>query len=66
MNDILKPTNKKFKIKQFEDKFKEDMVKRWLEQFDSMWEVKKLDERLTALNELKQQQKLKGHNEKAW
>lgn len=66
MNDILKPTNKTFKLKQFEDKFKADMIKKWHEEFDTMWETKQLVTRIATLNELKKQHQLKGSNEKAW
>lgn len=66
LNEIVKSTNKTLKLKQFEDKFKTDMIKKWHEEFDTMWETKQLDRRLAALNELKQQYKLMGPNEKAW
>ncbi|XP_055320990.1 uncharacterized protein LOC129577620 [Sitodiplosis mosellana] len=66
LNDIIKPTNKTLKLKQFEDKFKADMIKKWHEEFDTLWETKQLEQRLTKLNELKQQHKPKGPNEKAW
>lgn len=66
MSDILKPQNTKFKLKQFEDKLKRDMHTKWIEEFEIIWETKKLDERITVLNSLKQEYKQKGLINKAW
>lgn len=66
MNDIFKPTNVTFKRKKFEDKFRADMVDRWLEQYRSIWESKFLDKRLTFLDEHNQQYSGDGPSKKAW
>ncbi|XP_031616494.1 uncharacterized protein LOC116336650 [Contarinia nasturtii] len=65
--DVLQPTVKTHKIKApIINKFKDDMINKWTEKFDTMWETKHLDERITALNELKQQYELNTPNNKAW
>lgn len=66
MNDILRPQNTKFKLKQFEDKLKRDMLAKWIEEFETMWEARKLGEQLTTLNSLKQEYKQNGSISKAW
>lgn len=66
LNDILKQSNTKFKPHRFESKFKADMLEKWNDEFNIMWEANKLTERLTTLNALKQQQQQSGTIGKAW
>lgn len=66
MNDVLKQANTKFKPQKCADKFKTDMLDKWIDEFDTLWETKKLNERLTTLNALKQQHRQNGVIEKAW
>lgn len=66
VSDVLKQANTKFKPQKCEEKFKTDMLDKWIDEFDTMWETKKLNERLTTLNALKQQHRQNGVIEKAW
>lgn len=66
MNDILKTTNTTFKTKNIADKFKADMDEKWLDEFKTIWETKKVHERLTLLNAKKQQLKQDNSTDKAW
>lgn len=66
VNDILKTSNTTFRPKKFEDKFKSAMVDKWIEEFNTVWESKKLHERLTILNAKKLQLKQDGAGDKAW
>lgn len=66
LNEILKQSNTKFKPHKFESKFKADMLEKWNDEFNIMWEENKLTERLTTLNALKQQQRQSGTIGKAW
>lgn len=42
------------------------MVDKWIEEFNTVWESKKLHERLTILNAKKLQLKQDGAGDKAW
>lgn len=66
VNDILKTSNTTFKAKKFEEKFKNSMMDRWIDEFNTVWEQKNLHERLTVLNAKKKQIKQEGGAEKAW
>lgn len=42
------------------------MIDRWTDEFNRIWNTRKLDEHLTMLNAKKQQLKDTGTTEKAW
>lgn len=66
MNDILKTSNTKFRPTKFEDKFKSGMIDKWVDELNTVWETKNLHDRLTVLNEKKQQLHQEGSVDKAW
>lgn len=63
LNEVLKTSNTTFKVKKFEEKFKNDMLDKWHDEFNTIWTTKELHQRLTELNDKKQKQQLLQENE---
>lgn len=61
LNDVLKTSNTTFRMKKFEDQFKNDMIEKWQTEFNTIWTTKELNKRLTELNAKKQQYQERLH-----
>lgn len=65
VNDILKTTDKKLKLTQFEEKFRKDLIGKWSAELETLWLSKNINNKLIEINELKHKYKHNA-NDKAW